>query len=452
MFGNKVVRAGSWVLLGVVASQIIRLGSNLFLTRFLLPEAFGLMAIAFSLIAGISMLSDIGINANIIQSERGASLSFLRTAWTVQIIRGGVICLGVVVLAAILYTLQSAGITPDGSVYSDPSLLGIVLALSVIPLLQGGLSVNFHVAERNIDQRRRVILELISSLVPIPVMAGLILLSPSVWVLVIGALFGELLKVSLSHWIFRGPENRFQLEREAVRSLISFGKWILLSSLLGFLALQGDKLLLGGLLSAEQLGWYAIAGLFIAAAEQIIRRFQSSIGFPLIAEQARVGRDAFVAAYYKFRLYFDPLILIAGGILFALGQNVVDLLYTEKYQNAGWMLQILAVRIMLLVYASQGQAFLAQGRPKVLSTLILVRVLTMFIALPLAHYWWSLEAVVWSIALAPIPGVIFCFCLFARNKWLRLGREILILPLGLFGFAIGYAALYVWNSVAESLI
>lgn len=452
MLGNKVVKAGSWVLLGVIASQVIRLGSNLFLTRFLAPEAFGLMAIAFSLIAGISMLSDIGINANIVQSERGESLSFLRTAWTVQIIRGAVICLGVVLLAVVLFGLQSADVTPDDSVYADPSLVGIVLALSIIPLLQGGLSVNFHVAERNIDQRRRVILELISSLIPVPIMAGLIMLSPSVWVLVIGALCGEFLKVTLSHWLFRGPENKLHLEKDAVKALIRFGKWIMLSSLLGFLALQGDKLLLGGLLTAEQLGWYAIAGLFIAAAEQIIRRFQSSIGFPLIAEKARVGRDEFVAGYYKFRLYFDPLVLIGGGILFALAENIIRLLYTEDYQNAGWMLQVLAVRIMLLVYASQGQAFLAQGQPKVLSSLILFRVITMFVALPLAHYWWSLEAVVWTIALAPIPGVIFCFCLFARNHWLRIGREALILPLGALGFGVGFLALYVWNSIAALIL
>lgn len=451
MFGNKVVKAGSWVFLGVAASQVIRLGSNLFLTRFLMPDAFGLMAVAFSLISGISMLSDIGIKANIVQSHRGESLSFLRTAWTVQIIRGAVIAAGVIILAAVLYGLQRGGVTPGDSVYSNSELVPIVFCLALIPALQGFLSVNFHVAERNIDQRRRVILELISSLVPVPIMAGLILLSPSVWVLVIGALCGEVFKVSLSHWIFSGRENRFHLEKDSVKELIMFGKWIMLSSLLGFLALQGDKLLLGGLLTAEQLGWYAIAGLFIAAAEQIIRRFQSSIGYPLIAQKARVGRAEFVSSYYKFRLYFDPLVLIGGGIMFALAEDVIALLYSDEYQNAGWMLQILAVRIMLLVYASQGEAFLAQGQPKILSSLILFRVVTMFVAVPLAHYWWSIEAVVWAVALAPIPGTAYCFVLFARNGWLRIGREALIVPIASLGFAIGYALSVVWSLALEQL-
>lgn len=451
MLGNKVKKASSWVLIGVIFSQLIRLGSNLFLTRFLMPEAFGLMAVAFSLIAGINMLSDIGIKTNIIQSKRGEELSFLRTAWTVQIIRGAVICVGVAILAAILWGFQQANFTPDESVYADIALVPIILALALIPLLQGFLSVNFHVAERNIDQRRRVILELISSLLPVPIMAGLIMISPSVWVLVIGALCGEVFKVALSHYFFWGHENRLHLEKESVRELISFGKWIMLSSLLGFLALQGDKLLLGGLFTAEQLGWYAIAGLFIAAAEQIIRRFQSSIGFPLIAQKARVSTPEFVSAYYRFRLYFDPLVLISGGLLFACAENIIELLYTGRYANAGWMLQILAVRIMLLVYGSQGQAFMAQGQPKVLSILILVRVITMFVALPLAHYWWSMTAVVWTVALAPIPGILFCFILFRRRGWLRLGREFLVVPLTAMGFAVGYLFLFVWNAIASHL-
>lgn len=440
MLRSKAITAGRWVIFGVVVSQLARLGSNLFLTRFLLPEAFGLMAVAFSLIVGINMLSDIGIQANIVQSKRGEDPVFLRTAWTLQIIRGFVIGVGVVILSGCLVAFQRAGIPPENSVYATEMLAPIIFTLSVIPILAGFRSVNYCVAERNIDQKRRVILELLTSLIPVPFMAALILISPSVWVLVAGTVLGQVINTGASLWMFRGPENRICFDRQSVRELIGFGKWVMLSSLLGFLAMQGDKLLLGAYLTSEQLGWYAIAILFIGAADQVVRRFQSSIGFPLVAQKARVGTKEFINAYYKFRFFTDPFILAGAGVLFMVGDDFIRLMYPASYSNAGWMLQILAVRVMLLVYASQGQAFLAWGKPRFLSNIVVLRVLALFISVPLMNHYFSLQHVVWAIALAPISGILYGFLLFRREGWLDLKREFIVLPLILFGLALGAAA------------
>lgn len=440
MLRSKAITAGSWVIFGVVVSQLTRLGSNLFLTRFLLPESFGLMAIAFSLIVGINMFSDIGIQANIIQSKRGTELTFLRTAWTLQIARGFVISLGVAVLALVLFLMQRAGIPAENSAYASPLLVPIILTLAAMPLVGGFRSVNFCVAERNIDQKGRVILELLSAVIPVPIMAALVVMWPSVWVLVIGSMLGALISTSASHWLFRGPENRICFDRRSVSELLHFGKWVMLSSLLGFLAMQGDKLLLGAYLTSEQLGWYAIAILFIGAADQIVRRFQTSIGYPLIAQKARVGTKEFVRGYYKFRMFTDPFILVGACTLFMVGDDLIRLLYPPAYSNAGWMLQILAVRVMLLVYASQGQAFLAWGQPKFLSNIIILRVIALFILVPVMNHYFSLQHVVWAIALAPIPGVLYCFFLFRWKGWLNVKRELLVFPLIAFGLIVGAIA------------
>lgn len=71
-----------------VAQQLIRLGSNLILTRLLFPEAFGLMALVQTFMTGLAMFSDIGIGPSIIQNRRGEDPDFLNTAWTIQIGRG----------------------------------------------------------------------------------------------------------------------------------------------------------------------------------------------------------------------------------------------------------------------------------------------------------------------------------------------------------------------------
>src|ERR1017187_5882027 len=88
---QRVLNAGTWRLAGYAIGQTIRFGSNLLMTRLLVPEMFGVMAIASLFIAALAMFSDLGVKQSIIQSKRGADPTFLNTAWIIQILRGVVL-------------------------------------------------------------------------------------------------------------------------------------------------------------------------------------------------------------------------------------------------------------------------------------------------------------------------------------------------------------------------
>ena len=77
-----------WTIASYGGSQILRFGSNLILTRLLLPELFGLMGLAYVFIVGVHLFSDIGLGPSIIQNKRGEESEFINTAWTMQIILG----------------------------------------------------------------------------------------------------------------------------------------------------------------------------------------------------------------------------------------------------------------------------------------------------------------------------------------------------------------------------
>ena len=96
---SRVIAAGYWTMAGFGLSQIIRLSSNLIMTRLLVPEMFGLMALCQVFLFIMKLISDIGIRPSIIRSNRVDDPRFLNTAWTVQIIRGGIIT-SMVLLAA----------------------------------------------------------------------------------------------------------------------------------------------------------------------------------------------------------------------------------------------------------------------------------------------------------------------------------------------------------------
>ena len=97
--GARVVRGSALTFLGFGGSQGLRLASNLILTRLLFPEAFGLMAIIALFLTGLQMISDVGLVTCIVRSKRGNDPAFLNTTWTIQIIRGMLLCVACILMA-----------------------------------------------------------------------------------------------------------------------------------------------------------------------------------------------------------------------------------------------------------------------------------------------------------------------------------------------------------------
>ena len=106
---QRVLKAGIWSLAGFGISQAIRFGSNLLMTRLLMPDMFGVMAIAMTVMAGLALFSDIGLKQSVIQSKRGNDALFLNTAWVTQVIRGGALWFIAMCVAAtwVLFTTAS---------------------------------------------------------------------------------------------------------------------------------------------------------------------------------------------------------------------------------------------------------------------------------------------------------------------------------------------------------
>jgi hypothetical protein len=75
---KKAIRGTAWTLFGYGGSQALRLVSNLILTRLLVPEVFGLMALVQTFQIGLTLFSDIGIAPSIIQNKRGEDPTFFQ--------------------------------------------------------------------------------------------------------------------------------------------------------------------------------------------------------------------------------------------------------------------------------------------------------------------------------------------------------------------------------------
>ena len=76
-------------------------------------------------------------------------------------------------------------------------------------------------------------------------------------------LFGVGVRTALGHWKLPGPRNRVEWERKAFDEILEFGRWALVSSPVSFLLTSGDRLLMGALFTATDMGLYSIALLLV---------------------------------------------------------------------------------------------------------------------------------------------------------------------------------------------
>jgi O-antigen/teichoic acid export membrane protein len=431
------MRAGSWTLGGYAINQAIRLASSLVMTRLLVPEDFGVMAIANMLIVGLNLLSDIGHRQSIIQNRRGDDPAFLDTAWSMQILRGGMIGLLTLLAALAVHLAAQWGWSAPGTVYADPKLPPVIAALALTVLIAGFESTKVTTTYRSLALRRVTLLELYSQIVGATVTIGWALLDRSIWALVAGAVVGNITRTLLSHLALTGHVNRWAWERQAAAELFRFGKWVFASSLLSFLASSGDRLLLGAIADSAMLGLYAIAFLLVNAAQLAVSRLYSAVVYPALSEVARERPQQIRATYYKLRIPLDFGVLLLAGFLLQAGDDIVRLLYDARYAGAGSMLQVLSITLIALRYQTAEQCFLALGKPSLLAFLNVVRMVALYVALPLGFHWFAFDGALWGIALSQFAVVPLTLYLMAGNGMLDLRKEVLVLPVYALGILLG---------------
>jgi len=381
---RALLRRGSlWSLGGYGAAQILRFAGNLVLTRLLVPEAFGRMALVGALQQGLQLFSDIGIGASIIQGARGDQRDFLDTAWTVQILRG-----------ALLSALAAALAWPFARFYDDPALAWVVVVSGSTALISGFNSTRLYSMYRRVDLARVSLIEVASQAAGLAAILVWAAFERSIWALVAGGIAGSLARLALSHGVLPGARDRLRWEPGALASMVHRGRWIFFSTVLTFLVGQSDRLVFGKLVPLSMLGVYSVGTLIASLPAIALGRMASSVFFPLYSRAHNAGEDL-APIFARVR---RPLLLAGGWMIAGLaggGTAAVRLLYDERYAQAGWIVQCLALASWFTVLeATNGAALLARGQARSTAASGGAKLLGMLALIPLGY------------ALADFPGAV----------------------------------------------
>jgi len=437
---SRMLRAGMWLLGSNLASQALRLTSSLVLTRLLMPQAFGLVAAVQTLYFALVMFSDLGVWQSVVTSPRGRDAHFLGTAMSVQL--GRAVLLACVVLALSIGMGWGArqGLFAAGTVYTNASLPWMMAVFSLSALLQGAESMHLATAQRELRAGLLTRLELLSQLAGMLVTIVLAFMTHSVWSLVAGTLMATAARTVLSHTMLPGVRVRPCWDAACAHEIIGFGKWIFLSSLIGFAAAHGEKLLLGGTLPAASFGVFSIAALLLAAITGLVSSLNVHLIFPSLSEALRTSAEQAARVYVRVQQLADLMLGFVAGTAFMAGSWAVHLLYDVRYASAGWMLQMLSLGLLAIRYQVLEQMMFARSQPAWVTASNALRAASLVLMIPAAYAWGGERGAVMAVVASQFVGWPVALAFKYRQGLLNWRSEIvwpIALTLGLlFGWLI----------------
>ena len=430
----------AWTAGTVGASSVVRFGLNIVLAHLLVPEILGVMVVVNSIRLGIELLSDVGIEQNIIHHADSLEPRFRDTAWTLQVLRG-----------LMLSTIFAVGAPLFGAAYGIPASIFLVASLG--PIINSLHSTAIFALVKRLEVRHRSLFELMIEVIYVVMTIGLAWVWRSVWAPVLGVVLYAALRTALSYTL-PDARQRFRLDREVAMRIIHFGKWIAVTSLVTYAASNVDRLYLGTVVPLGLLGVYGIARTIAEVPTTLARRIGYQVVFPSLAGARNAGDLDGRARIARTRLAF--VLVACGGIGAAAscGDLLIKLVYDPRYLQAGWMVTVLLLGAVFAILSNLNEALLlAGGRPAYSTYANLLRLGTLAVGVIGGFAVGGMVGTVIAVALAEVCqyGYIAVGQLRIRQHFWKQDAGAVLAAICLFAALVALRHALGWGTPMETL-
>lgn len=349
---TKLVISGSAWALGLrLANKLLGAIQLLILARLLVPEEFGLFAIASMTLLGFDVLTRTGFDDAIIY-KRGNIDPYLHTAFIIQMARG--LLLAGLVLVSSPYVAEF---------FNEPSAASVVSVLALVQVIKGFRSLGVVLFVRDINFRSEALYLTTGNFITVVATVLLAWELKNVWALVYGAIIGEIWLTVYSYFVhpYR-PKLFFSVEK--AKELIRFGVWLFLAGIVSYISLQADTIAVGKLLSTEMLGIYymafRISNLFVEEVSKPIGRVLQP-AYATLQNKPQLLRLALEKAMSVFLMVITPIatLLIGGAWI------IIPVVLGDRWTGVNEVFSILVLGALFRGFAGVSRGFfVGTGRPR----------------------------------------------------------------------------------------
>jgi len=384
---RKSIQGGFWVFSLQGISRLFQFVRTLILANLLSPNDFGLFGVAVLSLSFLDVMSQTGLKSAVIQKKENP-IPYLDTVWTVSIIRG-------VVITGILFLLAPIA----AEFFATPDAVPLIRVIGLSFVLASFRNTGVLTFVKDMQFRKFCSFQItgIAAEILVSLIAAFVL--RNAWALVFGMLALSTV-TTIASFLFHDYRPRLSLDMEKARELFTFGKWILGSGIMYFIAMHLDDVLVGYVLGAASLGLYQLAFRISSMPATEITNVAYQVVFPAFAKiQDQPVRLR--AAYFRTLQFIIAGVMPMTAGIICLAPEFIRIVLGEPWIPMTPAVQLLAVAGMLRAVSKTGSAlFASSGVPRYQFYLQLVRNgILLIVVYPLILYW-GLSGAAWAVVLA----------------------------------------------------
>jgi O-antigen/teichoic acid export membrane protein len=352
----------AWVVVQQVSVKALFALKFLVAARMLGPHQFGVVGVALAALTIVEALSETGLAQAMVQNRDRMSPRGLGGVWTLQVIRGLLICLVMSVFAG-----------PMARGFGIPEAEWLITLAAAVPFLRNTVNLGYPLLQREHNFRALALSESAASLLDASLALGALALGMGPAALLLGTLGGDLLKSLLSWTVFRQAMSPHFQWRE-IASLGRFGFWVWGTSAIAVLINHFDKFVVARWLGPVNFGLYQTSS---RLAQLGITDLASAASLYLFPTLSRLHHQDPAQGQRYFRKALVLIGLSSGVLAILLG--VFSPWLFELFLGKQWLAAVPVLRVQCVAMWVGAEiavcvAYLrARGQPEVIVHAVLVQ-------------------------------------------------------------------------------
>jgi O-antigen/teichoic acid export membrane protein len=334
-----------------ILTAMMSLIRNIVIARVLAVEDYGIAATIGIVLSFIEMSTMLAFDKYLLKSRYGNNERVVGVTHSLGIIRGIIVALFLFVIAE-----------PVSYYFRIPEKAWMFEVLALAPLIRGFLHQNAVVHQKKGSFYRLSQIELIPQLVTTLTIYPASLHFADAAVVLYVVILTSAGSVLVSHFLATLPFKLY-FKKAILADILQYSWPLLVTGGLMFLVFQGDKAIVGGYYSLEDLALITVLISLFSMPVMVFARISMGIGMPLVAKElsARSGSDS--------RDLVICVVIIVACMAVAgfnsLGHIVIGFLYGDDYVPEQGMIYIISVLMGLRILRMPVQVFsLAAGDSK----------------------------------------------------------------------------------------
>jgi O-antigen/teichoic acid export membrane protein len=348
-----MIRSALLILSGNAAASLLLLVRNLIIARLIPVADYGVAATFAIAMAVVEMMSQLGLQQQIVQAKNGEDPRFQAALQGFQLLRG-------VIAGAALWALAQ----PLADFLNVPQAAWAYQVMALVPVLNGLTHFDVHRLNRSMVFLPVILTGAVPALLSALAVWPLAIFYGDYQVMLYAIVVQAVMTAVTSHLVAQRP-YRLVLDRAVMASSLRFGWPLLVNGILMFAVFNGDKMIVGRELGMEVLAIFAMGFTLTLTPTLVMAKSAQNFFLPQLSVIERSTPKG-EAQFQSLSLATMQAILVMGLSLVMLvtffGGPLVTGLLGEKYAAlVAYMIWLAIMQAVRVVKAGPAIVALALG-------------------------------------------------------------------------------------------